>query len=90
MADGTEANGISQASLWIAHHSEFHYYGVLKASQVVALAEEEWPCGLCLFGLVCADHQLFHLESPSQAHGGSTSSRLYNWKHHQLKRSALK
>jgi hypothetical protein len=37
-ADGNEQDGTSPTSIWIAHHSEFHYYGVLRGNQVVAVS----------------------------------------------------
>ena len=28
--DGTEAEGVGPATIWVAHEAEFHYYGVLR------------------------------------------------------------
>ena len=64
-ADGHEADGVVQESIWIAHHSEFHYYGVLRAgvslpakdslgrtggfSGNCPLCTTEWDCGTCIY-----------------------------------------
>jgi len=59
-ADGTEENGASKHSIWIAHHSEFHYYGVLRAQQKVAMDDLgrtggfSGNCGLCTTVWDCA------------------------------------
>ena len=61
-ADGTEENGGSKHSIWIAHHSEFHYYGVVRTKQKMAiddlgrtggfngdcpLCTTVWECAVC-------------------------------------------
>ena len=64
-ADGAEVDGTIENSIWIAHHSEFHYYGVLRAATMVPavdylgrigvfsgscpLCTTHWECGTCVY-----------------------------------------
>lgn len=60
MADGTEANGAVQGAIWIAHHSEFHYYGVLRAGDSLGRTGGfSGDCPLCTIQYECAtcEHQ---------------------------------
>ena len=57
LADGTEDDGVVEGAIWIAHHSEFHYYGVLRAKDSFGrtggfsgdcpLCTMAWECGTC-------------------------------------------